>query len=139
MPYKCNGCKKVSRGKQKRSITTMLNKHRCPGCGSTDFSTLDLVSNIFYDFEELVFIRPIESTSQEEQRSFLSFFEEKKISNLVPDYPQYATEPTNEVPDTNRHYSFSSDSATSTHDSHSHFSHDSDTSDCGGCDCGGGD
>jgi hypothetical protein len=55
MAYKCSNCRKVSKDKKRKSLTTLMKKHRCPGCGSTDFYEINDTRNLFYDFDELVF------------------------------------------------------------------------------------
>lgn len=55
MAYKCTRCKKVSRGKKSKGITSFHKKHRCPGCGSFYFIEVGDELGLAIDFEELIF------------------------------------------------------------------------------------
>lgn len=111
MAYRCKSCKKVARGKRKKTASTLLKKHCCPGCGSFELDLFDDDLGLIYDFEELGFelIDVIDNDN---------FSEEISMDKYEPTTPAY------EPPE-----------QTASYGSESSSSYGSDSSDCGSSNC----
>jgi hypothetical protein len=55
MAYRCKNCKKIARGKKKKTASTLLKRHCCPGCGFFEFDLIEGTLDLIYDFDELAF------------------------------------------------------------------------------------
>ena len=153
MAYKCKSCKKVARGKKKKTASTLFKKHCCPGCGSYDFDFIEDTVDLIYDFEEIAFYL-LESTeiiesSCDNTEEVLSQEDppiDEDIKESIPEIPTYTPpEPSYTPPEPPHESSYSEpDSSSSRNYGSSSYgsgnsdssSYDSDSSDCGSCDCG---
>lgn len=156
MAFKCRSCSKISRGKKAKSLTTVFKKHKCQGCGSTDFFFISDSMDLIYDFDELVFdvVSSIDmSTSRESQMIDFNddvnknnrYFEPVAPVEMPEDHvrgPSITFTPTFHSPsfhdDTrssfDSHHSHSFDSHSSYDSGSSYDSSSSDSS--SSCDCG---